>query len=301
MRYFKRHKIISLILIVLSVYLYINYTRIIEENPNIDKNSPAYINDIYMSDERIYNNYLSETEKIAYDELKDMFKKRQLKRKLDINKYSGKSSKDISTDIMNAGRALLIDHPEMLQLASYGYRYDDTMIQAKIDFAINNPIMGSLNTLRIRRIIDNIKRKTKDMSDREKIKYVYEWIGDNNTYDELFTYTSKNQSIYNVFIKGNAVCAGFAKASQVIFQNIGIESMTISGESGGPHMWNVIKLDNKYYYYDSTYAASIRDKNHPQYYGGLKQEEMNYYKADHSDWYPKIEEKSGLLEEIDKE
>lgn len=301
MRYFKRHKIISLILIVLSVYLYINYTRIIEENPNIDKNSPAYINDIYMSDERIYNNYLSETEKIAYDELKDMFKKRQLKRKLDINKYSGKSSKDISTDIMNAGRALLIDHPEMLQLASYGYRYDDTMIQAKIDFAINNPIMESLNTLRIRRIIDNIKRRTKDMSDREKIKYVYEWIGDNNTYDELFTYTSKNQSIYNVFIKGNAVCAGFAKASQVIFQNIGIESMTISGESGGPHMWNVIKLDNKYYYYDSTYAASIRDKNHPQYYGGLKQEEMNYYKADHSDWYPKIEEKSGLLEEIDKE
>ena len=96
MRYFKRHKIISLILIVLSVYLYINYTRIIEENPNIDKNSPAYINDIYMSDERIYNNYLSETEKIAYDELKDMFKKRQLKRELDINKYSGKSSKDIS-------------------------------------------------------------------------------------------------------------------------------------------------------------------------------------------------------------
>ena len=301
MRYFKRHKIISLILIVLSVYLYINYTRIIEENPNIDKNSPAYINDIYMSDERIYNNYLSETEKIAYDELKDMFKKRQLKRKLDINKYSGKSSKDISTDIMNAGRALLIDHPEMLQLASYGYRYDDTMIQAKIDFAINNPIMESLNTLRIRRIIDNIKRRTKDMSDREKIKYVYEWIGDNNTYDELFTYTSKNQSIYNVFIKGNAVCAGFAKASQVIFQNIGIESMTISGESGGPHMWNVIKLDNKYYYYDSTYAASIRDKNHPQYYGGLKQEEMNYYKADNPDWYPKIEEKSGLLEEIDKE
>ena len=41
MRYFKRHKIISLILIVLSVYLYINYTRIIEENPNIDKNSTA--------------------------------------------------------------------------------------------------------------------------------------------------------------------------------------------------------------------------------------------------------------------
>lgn len=301
MRYFKRHKFISLILIALSVYLYINYTRIIEENPNIDKDSPAYINDIYMSDERIYNNYLSETEKIAYDELKDMFKKRQLKRELDINKYGGKSSKDISTDIMNAGRALLIDHPEMLQLSSYGYRYDDTMIQAKIEFAINNPIMESLNTLRIRRIIDNIKRATKDMSDREKIKYVYEWIGDNNTYDELFTYTSKNQSIYNVFIKGNAVCAGFAKASQVIFQNIGIESMTITGESTGPHMWNIIKLDGKYYYYDSTYAASIKEKDNKNYYGGLKQEEMNSYIPDKPHWYPTIEKENGLLEETDKE
>ena len=57
---------------------------------------------------------------------------------------------------------------------------------------------------------------------------------------------SKNQSIYNVFMNKNAVCAGFAKASQVIFQNIGINSYTITGESTGPHMWNVVELDGKY-------------------------------------------------------
>lgn len=296
MRYFKRHKLTSILLIVLSVYLYLNYTRIIEVNPKIDKNSPAYVNDIYMSDERIYNKHLNETEKLAYDELKDMFFKRKLKRELDLSKYGNKTTSEVSSAIMTAGGALLIDHPEMLQLSSYGYRYDDTMIQAKIEFAINNPIMESLNTLRIRRIIDNIKRATKNMSDREKIKYVYEWIGDNNTYDELFTYTSKNQSIYNVFIKGNAVCAGFAKASQVIFQNIGIESMTITGESTGPHMWNIIKLDDKYYYYDSTYAASIKEKDNKNYYGGLKQEEMNYYIPDYPHWYPTIEKENGLLE-----
>ena len=184
----------------------------------------------------------------------------------------------------------------MLQFSSYGYSYDDTMVEAKVEFAINNPVMEELNTLKIRRIIDKIKKETKDMSDREKIKYVYEWIGDNNTYDELFTYTSKNQSIYNVFIKGNAVCAGFAKASQVIFQNIGIESMTITGESGGPHMWNIIKIDEKYYYYDSTWAASIQDKDNKHYYGGLIQEEMNYYVPDHPEWYPTIEKESGLME-----
>lgn len=301
MRYFKRHKFLSIIILLLSIYLYTNYTRIIEVNPKIDKTSEAYVNDIYMSDERIYNNYLNEIEKQAYSELKEMFFKRESKRTLDLVKYDNKSPDEVSQAIMVAGRAMLIDHPEMLQFSTFRYSHDGVDVEASVEFAINNPVMESLNTLRIRRIIDNIRIATKKMDDREKIKYVYEWIGDNNTYDDLFTYFSKNQSIYNVFIKGNAVCAGFAKASQVIFQNIGIESMTISGESGGPHMWNVIKLDNKYYYYDSTYAACIKDKNHPQYYDGLKQEEMNYYKADYPDWYPKIEEKSGLLEEIDKE
>ena len=296
MRYFKRHKLLSIILMLLSVYLYMNYTRIIEVNPKIDKSSPAYVNDIYMSDERIYNNYLNETEQIAYNELKDMFFKRDLKRELNINKYNGKTTSEISSAIMMAGRAMLIDHPEMLQFSSYGYSYDATSINAEVELAINNPVMEALNTLKIRRIIDDIKKETADMSDREKIKYVYEWIGDNNTYDDLFTYTSKNQSIYNVFIKGNAVCAGFAKASQVIFQNIGIESMTITGESTGPHMWNIIKLDEKYYYYDSTYAASIKDKNSKHYYGGLMQEEMNYYIPDYPEWYPVIEKETGLLE-----
>ena len=296
MRYFKRHKLLSIILMLLSVYLYMNYTRIIEVNPKIDKSSPAYVNDIYMSDERIYNNYLNEFEKMAYDDLKEMFKKRKIKNNVDLAKYQGKTINDISGYFIKAHEALMLDHPEMLHFSGTGYHYSDAELVVDIEMAINNPIMEALNTLKIRRMIDNIRRETENMSDREKIKYVYEWIGENNTYDSLFTTQSKNQSIYNVFIKGNAVCAGFAKASQVIFQNIGIESMTVSGQSGGPHMWNIVKIDNKYYYYDSTFAASINDKENKRYYGGLTQEEMNYYIEDYP-WYPQVEKTNGLMEE----
>ena len=297
MRYIKRHKILTVILVIFTIYVYINFTRVIEPNPKIDKDSEAYINDIYMSDERIYNNYLNETQKIAYQELKDMFYKRELKRKLDLNKYNNLSTSEISSAIMSAGNAILIDHPEMLQFSTYGYYYTDTMIEARVEFAINNPLMESINTLRIRRIIDDIRIKTKDMSELEKIKYVYEWIGENTVYDDLFTYASKNQSIYNVFIKGNAVCAGFAKASQVIFQNIGIESMTVSGQTSGPHMWNIIKYNDKYYFYDSTYAASINDRNNPHFYDGLKQEELNNHTPDYKEWYPVVETTNGIYEE----
>lgn len=85
------------------------------------------------------------------------------------------------------------------------------------------------------------------MKDLEQIQYIYNWIGENNSYDTMFTTFAKNQSIYNVFMNKNAVCAGFAKNSAVIFQNIGIESYTITGYSTGEYMWNIVKLDGKYY------------------------------------------------------
>ena len=128
----------------------------------------------------------------------------------------------------------------------------------------------------------------------EKVKYVYDWIGKNSTYDKVFTYASKNQSIYNVFMNKNAVCAGFAKASAVIFQNIGINSYTITGESTGPHMWNVVELDGKYYFYDSTVATSARNEETSWYYDGLKQEFMSTYSVDYPNWYPEIANDNGI-------
>ena len=289
MRYFKRHKIVTIILIVFSLYVYLNYTKIIEPNSKIDKKSKLYINDIYMSDGRIYTNYLNKEEKQAYDDIINLIKERKYSKKLNLKKYNNKTPEEVGSLLLTASDAILIDHPELLQYSNISYKYTSTWIELRISYAINNPIEEEINTLKIQRIIYGIKNKTKNMSDIEKIKYVYEWIGDNSRYDTLFTYASKNQSIYNVFIKKNAVCAGFAKASQVIFQNIGIESMTITGESTGRHMWNIINYKGKYYYFDSTYAASIRNKNNEYYYDGLKQEKINYYTKEHEEWYPEIE------------
>lgn len=292
MRFFKRHKIFSIILVILSIYIYTNYTIIFNTTSNIDKNDKYYVNDIYISDGRIYKNFLTEDEKKAYDELVEMAIKRSSARKIDLTKYQEKDPSNLTSVFITAHEAILIDHPELLQYASFSGSYTNSKLKISIKYATNNPIEEEINTLKIRVMINDIKKKTANMTDLEKIKYVYEWIGDNSTYDTVFTYTSKNQSIYNVFIKKNAVCAGFAKASQVIFQNIGIESMGIIGESTGPHMWNIIKYKGKYYYYDSTYAASINDKTNAYYYNGLNQESMNSYTMSHPEWYPKIEEKS---------
>lgn len=294
MRYFKRNKFFTVILIIVSVFIYINYTRIIKPNPNINKKSELYINDIYMSDGKIYNNYLSKNEKKAYKTLLETIKQRKTSKK--IKKQDDETIESIISDYKVANQAIWVEHPELISYAYYSYRYKENSDYIEIFpiYAINNQLEEEINTLLIERKIDKIKKATKNMSDLEKIKYVYEWIGDNAYYDKLLTGSSKNQSIYNVFVKGNAVCAGFAKTSQVIFQNIGIESMIITGYSTGSHMWNVIKYKGKYYYYDSTYAASIRDKTNKNYYDGLKQDKMNYYTIDYANWYPKIETENVL-------
>ena len=66
MRFFRRHKIVTLILLMVSFIIYQNYTIIIEENPKVDKTDSQYVNNLYMSDGRIYNNYLNKQKNKLY-------------------------------------------------------------------------------------------------------------------------------------------------------------------------------------------------------------------------------------------
>ena len=292
MRYFKEHKIVSFVLVIITFYIYINYTIVFDNNSTWNRDN--YTNGIYYSNQRVYNQFLNSDEKKAYDDLMNYINKRQLKVMVDLSKYDNKKPEVVANYYAVAHEAITLDHPELLQVGYISWQYNNEDLKITIFYAIDNKIKEEINTLKIRKIINDIKLKTINMNDLDKIKYVYDWIGSNTVYDSTFTYFAKNQSIYNVFIKKNAVCAGFAKASQVIFQNIGIDSILVSGESTGPHMWNIIKYNNKYYYYDSTWAASIKNKSNEYYYGGLKQEEMNYYTTDFN-WYPEVEKTNALF------
>ncbi len=283
MQFFKNNKILTIILLTLSFYLYNNYLFLIDKNPLVDRKSSTYINDLYASDERIYNNYLDKTEKKVYRELVEGTKKYHGQLEIRIT--------DKDTKIEEVYDAIIVDHPELLNFGSMKYSWDD-LGNYKIKIQNATPIiLEQINISKIERIIYRIKEETKDMNDYDKIKYVYEWMGENADYDRTFTEMAKNQSAYNVFINKNAVCAGFAKASQIIFQNIGIESYGVSGNTSGPHMWNIVKYEGKYYFFDSTVATGLK-KSSKRYYDGLKQTTMNDYRMDNPEWYPEIEEKN---------
>ena len=280
MNFIKRHKIIIIILIVIAVFYYLRENREIGDD--------HVINSLYKSDERIYKNELGPDDQKMYDLILESLVKHHNFLDIDMDEFNCYDYEDCADIVKYANEALMVDHPELMNYAGYRWKYSNGKFKLTMIPAYNLSYKDYYGVWRIERILDKIEKDTKNMNEEEKIKYVYDWMGDNNKYDYYFTYTSKNQSIYNVFIKKNAVCAGFAKASQIIFSRIGIESYIVHGLTNSEHMWNIVKYNDKYYYFDSTVAVGYK-KSSIHYTEGLQQSFMNDYNAYHSEWYPKVE------------
>lgn len=286
---YDRRKLVFFILIIVGFFFLGQKT--LNKNPNVDKNDHQYVNSIYMSDGRIYNNYLNDEEKAMYDFMMDRIKRGKRVTQQTPEEYGCKDYKECYSLMGVAVNAIWIDHPELLSFATWDaqYKFDTGILTFRIRKSFKLPFMDDIGEMIINYKINQIVKETEGMSDKEKIKYVYNWIGQNATYDTIFTGDSKNQTIYNVFVNHNAVCAGFAKAAQVIFQRLGINSYIVRGTTTGSHMWNIVEVNGKYYYFDSTVAACIKE-NHYMYYDGLKQDKFGGYTLSNKEWYPKLEQ-----------
>lgn len=281
-----RYIIVAAILLYLMVFVYQNYLRPVESN-KFDKKNIHYVNSLYLSSGLHYNS-LNEQEKALYLEIVDQYMKFDNKIVLNLKEYGCKGLSSCNIESNKVLDAVMLDHPELLQLSGWGLSYDHTtsMMTIELESSINSKLSYELALMRVQRKIDTIKKETQNMSEKDKVIYVYEWIGSHAKYDRLFTYLSKNQSAYSALIKRSGVCSAFAKASQLIFQNIGIESHLVTGDSTGPHMWNMVKIDGKYYFYDSTVASSL-GRESTSYYQGLSQAYVGSFSVKYKETYPK--------------
>ncbi len=87
-------------------------------------------------------------------------------------------------------------------------------------------------------------------SDADKEKYVHDMLMQSVEYN---TSAAMNQSAYSALVKGQSVCAGYARAFQYLLQQLGIPCYYCTGYSGEDHAWNIVCLDNIYYNVDVTW------------------------------------------------
>ena len=112
--------------------------------------------------------------------------------------------------------------------------------------------------------VDEIINKliTNDMTNREKIKTIHDYIINNTKYDYLRSDENiinyKSDTAYGVLIEGYGLCGGYTDSMMLFLEKFNIKSYKIASSN---HVWNYVYLDNNWYNLDLTWDDPV-NKNH---------------------------------------
>lgn len=119
------------------------------------------------------------------------------------------------------------------------------------------------------------------MTDYEKVVGANKWLCRNVTYYPDFEITSKKPSWVHTadaaFLKGIAVCDGYAGAFKYIMDYYGIPCKNIGG---GGHAWNLVKIGGKWYHVDVTFNDPVAPSYNGKLVGGRYAETTFLLKSD---------------------
>ena len=97
-----------------------------------------------------------------------------------------------------------------------------------------------------------------DLSDKENIKNVHDYIINNSKYDSLRSDENiinyKSDIAYGTLLQGYGICGGYTDAMELFLERMHIKGYKISSES---HVWNAVELDGKWYHLDLTWDDPV--------------------------------------------
>ncbi|MBO5292611.1 MAG: hypothetical protein J6B10_05440 [Lachnospiraceae bacterium] len=175
-------------------------------------------------------------------------------------------------------QCVMDDHPEFFYTDGYTYtRYTEGNAQGRL---IRVTFSGRYTMSPAKRIKceekiweyadQALSGINSQMSDYEKVKYIYEYIILHTDYNLK---AKENQNICSVFLYGESVCQGYAKAVQYLLQQVGIKAFLVTGtvKRDEGHAWNLVQIDGDYYYVDATWGdASYELNGEKDSYEGMK-------------------------------
>lgn len=155
-------------------------------------------------------------------------------------------------------QAVLADHPEIFYVSGYTYT------QYLLDGVVQRIAMSGTYTLNPEQVAEKQQLIEQSVAeciaglplgdDFDKLCYLYEYVIDRTEY---FLNAPDNQNICSVFLGGESVCQGYAKAYQYLCRRAGLEATLVTGtirESGYGHAWNLVSSNGAYYYVDVTWG-----------------------------------------------
>lgn len=156
-------------------------------------------------------------------------------------------------DVKNTFEAVYNDHPELFWVeTSFSCKYVSSGECVQIVLKYNDLAKKLEDNRtqfynRLNAVVSNVSGAG-DSYEQEKM--VHDLLLQMVTYDAA---APNNQSAYSALVDGKTVCAGYARAFQMIMQRLGYKCYYCTGYSGENHAWNILELYGEYYNVDVTW------------------------------------------------
>lgn len=111
---------------------------------------------------------------------------------------------------------------------------------------------------------------TEDMTDYQKVHAIHDYMILNCTYDTDELDERKGADVLSYcpegfFKNGKAICAGYSSTFQLFMDLLEIPCITVenayANQPGNDHAWNIVYVQDKWYYVDITWDDPIPDMN----------------------------------------
>ena len=212
----------------------------------------AVDNGIAASVEEYYYSHLPENLREAY---------REIYVKLMRNEDKANMMASVTIDeFWQVYYAVLADHPEIFWIGTSAQAEHSGLADVVLGYEVDVTVLSE-DREEIRKKLEAeadrcISQIPEQYSDYQKMKAVYEYIVNQTEYQSD---SPDSQNIQSVLLYRASVCAGYAKTFQYILNRMGFFCTYITGtiRDGGEHGWNLVRIDDSYYYVDVTWGDPV--------------------------------------------
>lgn len=226
-----------------------------------------YTQDFYSSE--IYYKELNSQEKFVYDTFKYAYENNITHLFFEESLIS-----ECSYSLYEILQMFALDSPIMEQNIAWGgdegsYTIDNKFLYKSVERKLKGSYINidNFTEKRAQKKQKAIKKASKiefdftdDMTDYEKAKEIYTYLGKNVIYKDEEKEIMKCNYLYDAFCKGETNCDGFANAFSLLCSFYGItnfEKMDDPKKDEVGHTWNAVLLDGKWYNIDATGANEV--------------------------------------------
>lgn len=219
------------------------------------------INELGIKNNTYYFNTLNEEQKKIYSAIANSVKKYD--NEFAIRDYVAGDKEKFAVEVSIAIEAFINDHPEVFYLQSQYSSYVVSSFNGNIGYVKLNYTEESMDIVNekialMKEKINEYASEVEGLTDYEKELKIHDKLAYSVTYSELEELPRKYHTAEGTLIENTGVCDGFTKALQLIYDEVGIESIIVLGTlDGNPHAWNLVKIEDNWYNVDITSSRSI--------------------------------------------